>query len=440
MKILNVTPEYFPASRGGEWYAKDIPERLAARGHEVIVLTTNVPSDGDPLDDCAGAFDDIALNGVRVVRIPATEGRSAKALDVALRVKGGYRLLSWFFTPAGLEFLTRYPRNLEFLRSILSSEFDVVVSWNWYWPQAYYAYLANSLRPMRLVGVPCFDPAESWARQSVYDRMIAACDGLVVNTYQERDFVLDRTETVERMWVLTPGIHAEFFSRRHGGTFRVRHGIGSRFLVGFMGTMSAPKVVDRIVEAMSWVWTWNSEACLALAGVREDHFARLSQLLQSLNANQQKRLLLLPNLAEGEKADFYDALDIFVMPSVEESLAVSYLEAWVCRKPVIGPRVGSAACVIDHGNDGILIEPLDPRDIALAIMDLLSDPVRRWRMGERGHTKAIENFTWEKIGDGIEKYFVDLVADTPMPHLWQWPRFSSGSRMKRAKSSGRRAG
>ncbi len=61
MKILYITPLYFPHIGGLEYVVKSVAERLARLGHEVIVLTGE-PSIDKPREEL--------VNGVRVVRWP----------------------------------------------------------------------------------------------------------------------------------------------------------------------------------------------------------------------------------------------------------------------------------------------------------------------------------------------------------------------------------
>jgi glycosyltransferase involved in cell wall biosynthesis len=431
LKILNVSPMYFPVGRGGERHVQEISERLVARGHQVTVMTTSAMSSHELERGIDGALDAVeSINGVRVVRVPATDGALPGIIQFGLRLKGGYRSLSHVLTPSGLEVLSRPPRHLGFLRSILRSNADLVVAWNWYWPPAYQAYLAKSLKRFRLVGIPFFHTADSWVKRPIYDSMIAACDALVVNSSHEKEFIKERVPGPQLIEVLGAGVDPEPFARRDGGAFRRRCGINGRPLIGFVGSLARHKNVDKIVDAMQFVWQQNREASLVIAGFPDAPYPELERALGRVDSRHKDSVIVMPNIPESEKADLYDSLDVFVMPSTGESFGISYLEAWLCRKPVIGAKIASTACVIEEGTDGLLVEPEEPRDIARAIIELLSDPERRSRMGARGHRKVVDHFTWEKICDGMEKVFVDLMAETPTPHSWPCLHLLSRSQEK----------
>jgi glycosyltransferase involved in cell wall biosynthesis len=416
MKILHVTPFYYPYERGGERHVRQVAEGLAALGHQVNVLTTNVASDWEQRSCENGSLPESQMiGGVAVSRVPATPGILTKALNAWESIKGGYRSLSLLFSPGELEMLYGNPRNMKLVWSILRSDADVVVTWNWFWPSAYHAYLARRLKLFVLLGVPLFHTAESWVQRPIYDRMIRACDGFIVNTAHEIDFIQGRIPSARRMTAIGPGIDPNVFTRKDGTAFRTRHRLGQFPLVGFVGRMSANKGADTLVEAMAGVWKWNKDVRLVLAGYRSDDFPRLDQVLSDLSPSQRERLLVLSNLSEEEKVNLFDALDVFALPSTSESFGISYLEAWMCRKPVIGCRIGSTACVIQDGVDGLLTNPDDPADLARAILNLLSDPDRRAQMGKRGHGKTVTNFTWPKITKKFERFCLDLADGSRHP-------------------------
>jgi glycosyltransferase involved in cell wall biosynthesis len=417
---------YYPVNKGGERHAKEISERLAARGHEVTVVTTNTNSGHDLFIGVDAELQEIeSFNGVKIVRIPAADGALPRILEFGLRLKGGYRSLNSLLTPAGLEVLSRPPRNLGILRSILRSDADLVVAWNWYWPPAYQAYLAKSLKRFRLVGIPFFHTEESWVQQPVYETMIAACDALVVNSSHEKEYILSRVPGAHRIVVLGAGVDPDHFAHQDGHAFRSRHELGSAPLVCFVGSLCVNKGIDKIVDAMPVVWNWNEGVRLVIAGFSDGPNPALDHALTRLDWRGRERVLIIPNIAESDKLNLYDASDVFVMPSVGESFGISYLESWMCRKPVIGAKIGSTACVIEDGNDGVLVEPQDSCGIGRAIIELLADPDRRSRMGQRGYAKAMKQFTWDKICDGIEGLFLELIGEKSVPCPWPWQRSSS---------------
>ncbi len=75
-------------------------------------------------------------------------------------------------------------------------------------------------------------------------------------------------------------------------------------------------------------------------------------------------------------ADYMQAADVFVLPSITEGLSNALLEALGCGLPVCGSRVSGIVDVINEGKQGALFSPHDTADIARAIASLVKDPER----------------------------------------------------------------
>jgi glycosyltransferase involved in cell wall biosynthesis len=173
--------------------------------------------------------------------------------------------------------------------------------------------------------------------------------------------------------------------------------------------------VTKLIEAMRIVWKGNDQARLLLAGPRTLPGSQADRdvdtALGLLTADEKTRVVEMGRFDEADKASIFESFDVFAMPSVAESFGIAYLEAWMCRKPVIGGRIDATRCVIDEGRDGLLADPHDPGDIAAAILKLLRDPEGRTRMGLAGYEKTISLYTWERVVDRVERVYLHLADD-----------------------------
>lgn len=407
MKILHISPMYYPALGGAELHLKELSEMLRSRGHEVTVVTANVRSCWDLWPGTWGDLPQVeVINGVKVVRLRPDGGWLGLGLDRWRQVRGGYRSLRLIFGADGVEFVNRKPLLIQLIPYLARERADIVACMNWYWPPAYHVYLARKLRRFTLVGIPLFHTARPWCNHAVYNKMLANCDAVVVNTTHEANFVQERAAT--RVEVAGVGIHATAFESRNGGKMRGRYDLGSLPVVGFVGRQEANKGAGKLVEAMKTVWKWNHGVRLVLAGFRSHQHNEVEATLQRLSEFERQRIVRIDEFVEKDKGSIYDAFDVFVLPSTEESFGIGYLEAWLCKKPVIGARIGSTQCVIDEGVDGLLVNPNDAADIAGAIIKLLSDSNMREKMGMSGQAKTLTQFTWDKVTDRVEKLYSDL--------------------------------
>jgi glycosyltransferase involved in cell wall biosynthesis len=95
-------------------------------------------------------------------------------------------------------------------------------------------------------------------------------------------------------------------------------------------------------------------------------------------------------------ARYYRAADVFVLPSHAEGLPVVLLEAMACGLPSIAIRIPGIQDVIEHGKDGLLVQPKSPDELAKSIAALYDDGPSRREMGCQARNKAAD-FSWNKV-------------------------------------------
>lgn len=407
MRIVHVSPFYYPVFGGGQKYLKEVSERLVCRGHDVTVLTRNV-SDGFGSCGSMGSPalpEEETINGVKVIRLnPSDLSRRL------LRVRGSGLVLRTMRSDY-LNMWVEGPHFPQLIAHLLRSKPDVVTGLSWFIPAIpYHIRLAKVLGKFAFVGIPLFHSDRKWARCRVYPSLLAHCDAVLVGTEHEKEFAKSLAPRKSEIHVVGVGVSTAEFTDRRGGLFRARYGLGDRPVVGYVGKRIAQKGVGTLAQAMKIVWRSDERVRLVLAGPlgrSEDERQAGENLLGDLSADEMSRVIQIESFSDGEKSSIFDAFDIFAMPS-SESFGIVYLEAWMCRKPVIGARIGAVPYVISEGVDGLLVDPNDASALAAAILDLVRDPEKRKRMGQAGYQKTLARFTWERITDKVEGIYADV--------------------------------
>jgi glycosyltransferase involved in cell wall biosynthesis len=176
------------------------------------------------------------------------------------------------------------------------------------------------------------------------------------------------------------------------------------FRIGFVGRVEDPRK--------------NIELLVAATGeLRRRRLPVETHIFGGEAPSAMRRLLSMQGLAEAvtfhARGDmqalvaFYRSLDIFVIPSHQEGLAVVGLEAMACGLPVVSTRCGGPAAYVREGETG-LFAGFDAVDMADRIQSLLEDASLR-----RGLGRAAEAYVRENNSPGI---FRDRVAQ----HLSLW--------------------
>jgi L-malate glycosyltransferase len=100
------------------------------------------------------------------------------------------------------------------------------------------------------------------------------------------------------------------------------------------------------------------------------------------------RLLLLGHRPDAVRV--MAACDVFVLASRYEGLGVAVMEALALGLPVVATAVGGVPEVVEHGREGLLIPPARPRELAAALVELLTDAERRQCMAEAAARRGAE--------------------------------------------------
>jgi glycosyltransferase involved in cell wall biosynthesis len=124
-------------------------------------------------------------------------------------------------------------------------------------------------------------------------------------------------------------------------------------------------------------------------------------MLLSLGQNAPKRDPGIPWVHFGFVSDdrllsfMYSAADLFVIPSLQDNLPNTVLEAMACGIPVVGFAVGGIPDMVRHGLTGLLVPPYEIKSLETAIVELLEDRVRRKEMSIHCRRAAIEEYSVE---------------------------------------------
>lgn len=114
---------------------------------------------------------------------------------------------------------------------------------------------------------------------------------------------------------------------------------------------------------------------------------------------QQENIIYLGSKPQKEMYSFYNQCDVFVLPSLEEGLAMVTLQAMACGLPVIcTPNTGIENILTTDGQEGFLVPIRDPIAIKEKVLELYNNPSKKEKMGNAALKKVSSGFTWDDYG------------------------------------------
>jgi len=129
--------------------------------------------------------------------------------------------------------------------------------------------------------------------------------------------------------------------------------------------------------------------------------------LQPANApNLEYKINYSGKIADQSVVALYNsAADLMVLPSIQENLPNTIIEAFACATPAIAFNIGGIGDIIDNKVNGCLIKPFDISEFSSAISWMLQDSARMRALGNSAREKFTKKFTVESMGKNyIELY------------------------------------
>jgi glycosyltransferase involved in cell wall biosynthesis len=244
----------------------------------------------------------------------------------------------------------------------------------------------------------------NWRYRFTYN-FCATC--IAANSNATRDSLLKNAPWLkrERIAVIYNGIDPIFFANGDGAKIRRAYGLCANTpLIGFVGLLDERKGIQFLLEAFAPVCEEIPDARLLLVGE-----GNLREHIEVFRQHHDfgRRLFLAgfqPNIA-----DFMNAFDLLVLPSLWEGFGYVLVEAMAAGKPVIATNTSSMPEIVRDGVDGLLVPPGDVQALSQAIARLLQNPQLAKQMGENGKKRVEEKFTKERMIEEIEALFASLI-------------------------------
>lgn len=226
-------------------------------------------------------------------------------------------------------------------------------------------------------------------------------DRVVANSAFTRDELLKLGVRAERITLICPGVDIERFKPDLDAA-HLRASLGmqpGQMLILSVGRLSRRKGFDRVIQALPRLVERGSDVRYALIGIGEDRDYLVS-LAEELGVAD--RVHPLGHVASEDLPLWYNACDVFAMPNRAingdtEGFGMVFLEAAACGKPAVAGDAGGTGAAVEHGVTGYRVSGDSPEQVTDALNALLGNPALRARLGQAGHRRAVQEFSWEAV-------------------------------------------
>jgi glycosyltransferase involved in cell wall biosynthesis len=348
VKILVALTYYHPHWTGLTKVARCVAEGMAARGHEVTVLTSRFRRDLAPRE---------VLNGVRVIRLPVLARISRGTLMptlpwVAARLAGRHEVVQIHAPMLEAPLLTSLARRIG-IRSVVTHHGDLVM------PSG------------------AFDQTVERVVSALLRRALRQADRVVVYTrdYLEHSpFLGPFAAKCVAIWPPVVAAEPDLAAVRR---WRAELGLDGHRLVGFAGRFVEEKGFDFLLKSVPLLARDVPDVRFVYAGERNVVYEGFFERCRPLVERAGPRLVLLGLLRDAQQlANFYAMCDVVAVPSRTDNLPLVPLEAMLCGTPAVVADIPGARMAIRRGNMGRLVAPGDERALAEGLREVLLERSR----------------------------------------------------------------
>ena len=394
LMVSDVSPSY-PAG-GGERMLWEQARRLAARGHDVRVVSRADPGDDAPrpleregvgirpfpvdrrsiarfvrssvLGARRAAADELARHGADVLHLHQPRAGSGALVSRAGR---GLPSLYSFYSPAPLEYRSRGGMTVRHRAGLVGATGTAML----------WAFERACLRRAGLVHVLShFSANQVWKLYAVPSDRI----------------------------VMIPGAAATDRFQPAADRGAVRRALGiepDRSLLFTVRNLESRMGLDSLLRAMAIVKARRPDALLLIGGT-----GSLAELLkgQSLALGIEQHVKFLGFVPDEALPGYYQAADAFVLPTRElEGFGLVTVEALACGTPVLGTPVGATPEILTPLCPSLIFGGTSPEMLAAGLErfldDMARDPERYERLRAACRAHSEQRYTWPRATADLER-------------------------------------
>jgi N-acetyllactosaminide 3-alpha-galactosyltransferase len=383
MKIAMLVPYFYPHTGGTEKYVKDLSLALTKAGHEVTIISNNLPREKNaPPED--------KIDGVRVIRLPA--------IDLF-----HYLPVTWAFKPEMLkdyDVVHVHVPAFSFIRAVAGKVRQPIVV----------TYHCDITISEKFHGIP----VPNWFRKTfeffgdLYGRYLLSKVDVIYNTtktYADTSPVLSKIQNVRHIPI---GIFHDHIDEMHKKLGLSEKDKNPKQIL-WLGRLAGNKGCDYMVKAMPMILAKFPDTKLVICGEGEEK-AHILSLIKEYKIEKSIEWHGTVDFATLVRL-FYTSL-VYVFPSINrlEAFGIVQLESFVNYTPVIASDIPGPNAVMDVGKTGYLVPKQDPPAIADKVNELLADPNKAIEMGKAGRRLVETKYDWKGIAEQVVNLYKEAQA------------------------------
>lgn len=232
---------------------------------------------------------------------------------------------------------------------------------------------------------------------------------LIAVSYETKKFLIDKRKIIgNKIKTIYHGIDVnEYECYNKEEKIGLRQNLGVKnddIVVGYIGRITYAKGLEMLIEVINELKYKFSNLKFIFVGDGEI----TNYLLKKIEENDLSSICKLTGHVN-DVYNYYNIIDIFVLPSLSEGIPLTVLEAMFLGKIVICSNVGGIPEIIDNEKEGFILSESNIKNIKEKIIYVIENIGNMKEISENAKKKIIDKFDLRKNITKIEDTFQSMI-------------------------------
>ena len=381
MRILFVTPSYYPIVGGSEVLTRILSTKLNEIGIRADIMTFNMDKKWSPFwterterEGATNVFKEAALNP-----LPGLPNPMFNLLRINVIPKPNF---------------TEKFKDYDIIHFLGEADLSFPI----------FSYFAKKPKLLQCVGIfrnggiyRYYTHERAFLGKTFRRVFPKLANKFVISSDEDRALLSEMGIPKDKILVLPIGVDTRVF--RADETKRTDN------TLLFVGRIDRIKGLHILLKALFYVKTPTK---LAVIGPRwdEEYVKEIEGMARTINENGTHEIVFLGTLNQADLVPWYQKASLVICPYLYETYSNVTRESLACATPVIS----TGTHLREQGPDGVILTEKDPESLAKAIERLLKDKKMREKCGSDGRTVIERFFSWESIVKDLSDIYKSILS------------------------------
>ena len=385
MRVLFVTPSYFPIVGGSEVLTHVMSTKLRKLGVAADIMTFNMNKKWNPAwkealvkDGAATVFKEGALNPFSGLQNPL------------------FNLFRINVLPKP-SFIRKFS-NYDIIHFVGEADLSFPI----------FSYFVKKPKLLQCVGIfrkggiyKYYNSDRAFLGKTFKRIFPRIADKFIISSFEEKELLTGLGVPENKIVIMQIGVDTKIF--------RPDPSKKTEVMLLFVGRIDRIKGLHTLLQALPYV---KIPVKLTIIGPPwdPDYAREIGKMSQEINSASFHTVTIIGELNSADLVTWYQRASILVCPYIYETFSNVVREALACGTPVVS--TGSHS--IENCSDGVTLARQNPQDLANVINNLLEKPQVCERLGKQGRSIIEQYFSWDSVVKDLIKLYEDTL--NPCPH------------------------